>query len=131
MATSLSNLVDNLTEEIHKIKCKYCDCFLGYESVNDDLIKYKCLSCNKKYSNRLDEELKKKSKNTFKFFNNYINKFILMSRKGVYPYEYMDHWEMFNETTLPEKEEFYNNLTTGVLQMQIKCMEKEFINTLK
>ena len=38
---------------------------------------------------------------------------------------------MFNETTLPEKEEFYNNLTTGVLQMQIKCMEKEFINTLK
>ena len=131
MATSLSNLVDNLTEEIHKIKCKYCDCFLVYKSVNDDLIKYKCLSCNKKYSNRLDEELKKKSKNTFKFFNNYINKFILMSRKGVYPYEYMDHWEMFNETTLPEKEEFYNNLTTGVLQMQIKCMEKEFINTLK
>ena len=131
MATSLSNLVDNLTEEIHKIKCKYCDCFLGYKSVNDDLIKYKCLSCNKKYSNRLDEELKKKSKNTFKFFNNYISKFILMSRKGVYPYEYMDHWEMFNETTLPEKEEFYNNLTTGVLQMQIKCMEKEFINTLK
>ena len=29
MATSLSNLVDNLTEEIHKIKCKDCDCFLN------------------------------------------------------------------------------------------------------
>ena len=31
--------------------------------------------------------------------------------KGVYPNEYMDDWEKFNETTLkPEKEEFYNNL---------------------
>ena len=30
MATSLSNLVDNLTEGIHKIKCKDCDCFLEY-----------------------------------------------------------------------------------------------------
>ena len=33
-----------------------------------------------------------------------------MLRKGVYPYEYMDDWEKFNETTLPEKEEFYINL---------------------
>ena len=41
MTTSLSNLVDNLTERIHKIKCKYCDCFLEYESVKDNLIKYK------------------------------------------------------------------------------------------
>ena len=30
MTTSLSNLVDNLTEGIHKIKCKDCDCFLEY-----------------------------------------------------------------------------------------------------
>ena len=33
MATSLSNLVDNLTDGIYKVKCKYCDCFLEYESV--------------------------------------------------------------------------------------------------
>ena len=25
-------------------------------------------------------------------------------RKGVYPYEYMDDWEKFNEMLLPEKE---------------------------
>ena len=30
--------------------------------------------------------------------------------KGIYPYEYVDDWEKFNETLLPEKEEFYNNL---------------------
>ena len=47
---------------------------------------------------------------TFKLSNNDINKFLLLLRKGVYPYEYMDDWEKFNETTLPEKEEFYSNL---------------------
>ena len=49
-------------------------------------------------------------KSTFKFSNNDINKFIFLLRKGVYPYEYMDEWEKFKETTLPEKEEFYWNL---------------------
>ena len=90
MASSLSGLVDNLAEGIHKIKCKDCDCSLEYESVKDNLIKYKCLSCNKDYSNKIYEILKKKFKNTFKFPNKDINKFILLLRKGVYPYEYMD-----------------------------------------
>ena len=30
--------------------------------------------------------------------------------KGVYPYEYMDNWERFNEMSLPSKESFYSNL---------------------
>ena len=68
------------------------------------------MSCNKDYSSKLDEKLKKRLKNTFKFSNNDINKFILLLRKGVYPYEYIDEWEKFNETTLLEKKEFYNNL---------------------
>ena len=33
-----------------------------------------------------------------------------MLRKGVYPYEYMDNWERFSETSLPNKESFYSNL---------------------
>ena len=33
-----------------------------------------------------------------------------MLRKGVYPYEYMDDWEKLKETSLPEKEGFFNNL---------------------
>ena len=56
MATSLSNLVDNLTEGIHKIKCKDCDWFLKYQRVKSNLIKSKCLSCNKDYSNKIDKE---------------------------------------------------------------------------
>ena len=67
IASSLSNLVDNLSEWIRKIKYKDCDCFLEYESVKDNLIKYKCLSCNKDYSKKLDEELDKKFKDTLSF----------------------------------------------------------------
>ena len=71
------------------------------------MIKCKCLSYSKNYLNKLDEI---GFKNTFKFSNNYINKFIFLLRKVVYPYEYMDDWEKFNETSLPEKEEFYSKL---------------------
>ena len=78
MAISLSNLADNLTEGIHKIKCKDCDYFLEHKGFNDNLMKYKCLSYNKDYSNKIDEELKERLKNTFKFSNNGINKFILL-----------------------------------------------------
>ena len=38
------------------------------------------------------------------------NLFILLSRKGVYPYEYTDSWQRFDETSLPDKEAFYSNL---------------------
>ena len=49
METSLSNLSDNLTKEIHKIKCKNCASFLEYENVKYNLIKYKQLSSKKDY----------------------------------------------------------------------------------
>ena len=34
----------------------------------------------------------------------------MLLRKGVYPYEYMDSWERFDETSLPDKESFYSSL---------------------
>ena len=43
---------------------------------------------------------KRKRKNKFKFSNNDINKFILLFRKSVCPYEHMDDWGKINETTL-------------------------------
>ena len=46
----------------------------------------------------------------YEFCNGDIYKFILLLRKGVYPYEYVDSWERFNETSLPDKEAFYSNL---------------------
>ena len=85
MVRSLSNLVDNLAERIHKIKCNDCDYFLEYKSAM-------IIQTIERFSKKLDEELK----NTFKFSNNDINKFISLLRKCVYPYKYMDYWDKFN-----------------------------------
>ena len=48
--------------------------------------------------------------NSCKCSNHDNNKFILLLRKGVYPYEYTDDWEKFNETSSLEKEDFYSLL---------------------
>ena len=48
--------------------------------------------------------------NTYDFCKVDLNKFILLLKKGVYPYEYMDSWQRFDETSLPDKEAFYSNL---------------------
>ena len=34
----------------------------------------------------------------------------LLIRKGIYPYEYMDSWDKFKETSLPSIEKLYSNL---------------------
>ena len=101
-ASSLSNLLDNLVARICRIKWKDWDCFLEYKSLKDNLIKCKYPSkCNKDYSGKINIELKSWFKITFKFSNNNINQFILLFRKGVYLYKYMNAWEKFNETSLP------------------------------
>ena len=48
--------------------------------------------------------------NKCKFSSHDNNKFILSLSKGLYPYEYMDDWEKFEKTSLPEKEDFYSHL---------------------
>ena len=68
IASSLSNLVNNPSEGIYRIKCKYghddkkcekfgisnevCDCFLEYTNLKDDLIENICLCCNKNYQEK-------------------------------------------------------------------------------
>ena len=39
----------------------------------------------------------------YKFCMGNLNKFVLLLRKDVYPYEYMDSWEIFDETSSPPK----------------------------
>ena len=46
----------------------------------------------------------------YKFCYGNLNKFVLLFGKGVYTFEYMDNWERFNETLLPDKITFYSEL---------------------
>ena len=62
------------------------------------------LILEQKLLKQIDEVSKKRFKNRFEFSENDINKFILLLRKGVYPHEYMNDLEKFNQTALPEKQ---------------------------
>ena len=63
VATSLSNLVDNLSGRIHKLKCKNCNYFLEYKNLKSRLTEYNCSFCNKDFLIGLDRELKRRFKN--------------------------------------------------------------------
>ena len=39
-----------------------------------------------------------------------LNKSVLLLRKCVYPYEHMDSWERFDQTSLPDKKAFISKL---------------------
>ena len=80
-----------------------------YKIKNEKLL-LKCFNCNAYYKKKFNKDLIKKFRNTYGFCDNDINKFVLLLRKDVYPYEHVDNWEKFNETSLPNKEDFYSNL---------------------
>ena len=104
-------IVDNLSAGIHNNKCFDCKSNLDYVRItkNKKLL-LKCFNCNIYYKKKFNNDLIKKFKNTYSFCDNDLNKFVLLLRKGVYPYEYMDSWERFSETSLPSKEDFYSKL---------------------
>ena len=77
-----------------KIKLRFIDSFRFMGSSLDSLAK-----------NLTDEECK-----NMRWLYQEDDVFKLMQRKGVYPYEYMDSWERFEETRLPAKEAFHSKL---------------------
>ena len=110
MPSSLSKLVDNLLEGIHNNKCVDCNSCLDYIKIKKEKLLLKCFNCNTYYKKKFNKDLIKKFRNTYSFCDNNINKFVLLLRKGVCPYEYVDNCEKFDETSLPNKEDFYSNL---------------------
>ena len=69
------------------------------------------MNCNKNYQKQsFIKNFKKRFANGYAFSSHDTNETILLLRKGVYPFEYMDDWEKFNDTLLPKKEDFYSNL---------------------
>ena len=114
MNASLASLVDNLSE-INNKNCTKCmernkiksEC--QYIKHKDNRLIYKCKKCDD-ISTKPTNGLIEKFSNTYKFCNKGLNKFVLLLRKGVYPYEYMDSQERFDEIELPHQTEFYSEL---------------------
>ena len=110
MSTSLSILVNNLSDGLYKDKCKDCKSYLDYMSTKDDQLILRCLKCKMNYKKDFNKELINRFSSTYKFCNEDIDKFMLLLRKGVYLHECMDSCERFDETSLPNKEDFYSSL---------------------
>ena len=51
--------------------------------------------------------------------------------KDVYSHEYMDDWNKFNETSLPEKEDFYSHLNMEDSTDADYAHPKKFVMILK
>ena len=69
MATSLSKLVHNLTEDIHGDKCVDCKSYLSYMKVMDETLIFR-----DPYKKEINKELIERFASTYKFCNN--DKFI-------------------------------------------------------
>ena len=85
MASSLSDLVNNFSERVHSIKCKfghddkkceiceikynYFECFRECINFKNDLIEQKCLCFDKNYQRKFDEKLKERFFNAYKVSN--------------------------------------------------------------
>ena len=110
MSMPLSKLIDNLSEGLHNNKCADCESCLDYIKTKNEKLILKCFYCKQYYEKDFNKELIKRFASTYEFCHGNLNKFILLLRKGVYPYEYMDNWERFDEISLPNKESFYSNL---------------------
>ena len=106
MSTSLSNLVSNLSEGLYNNSCIDCKSCLDYMTTKDAQLIFRCFRCKKSSEKDFNKELIQRFANIYEFCNVDLNKFILLLRKGVYPYEYKDSWERFNETSLPDKKLF-------------------------
>ena len=76
----------------------------------DDQLIFRCFECKKNYQKDFNKDLINRFANTYEFCNKDINRFILLLRKEIYPYEYKSSWERLDETSLPNKEDFYSSL---------------------
>ena len=110
MSSKSSDLVDNLSE-IYKKEFKGCK---ERKKANEYaiLLDLKIINYITNAKNVKKRRLKpingliKRISNTHQFYNGDINKFVLLLRKGVYPYEYMDSWERYDEPSLKDKKNF-------------------------
>ena len=96
---------------INDEETKYRTGFSDSSRFMQDSLSYLVDNLSELKINKIDSDvLIKRFYNTYQLSDNDINKFKLLLRKGVYPYEYMDSCKRFNETELPSKDKFYSGL---------------------
>ena len=81
----------------------------NFVGVGDNSLEHKCEECIEIRHDSINVLINKFT-SIDKFCNADLNKFVLLVRKGVYPYEDMDSWKKFYETSIPTKEAFYREL---------------------
>ena len=84
MSSSLSKLVDNLSEGIHNNKCADCKSNIDYIKTKNEKLILECYNCKKRYRKKFNKELIKRYASKYEFCNNDLNKFVLLLRKGVF-----------------------------------------------
>ena len=104
---------------------KYMAFMLGNHLTFIDSFQFMSSSLDKLVSNLPKDDLIDTSK---VFKGKRLN---LMSQKGVYPYDFMDSFEKFNQTELPTKDQFYSILTINTLQMMNMTMLRKFGRPLR
>ena len=94
MTSSLSNLANNLSERIYKIRCTLN---IATIFLNIKILKMIWQNTNvyvvTKIINKFHEKSKELFLNTYKYSTEYNNKFISFLQKGIYPYENIDDWK--------------------------------------
>ena len=68
--------------------------------------------------NSLTKNLVRGGKKLFGFENYSELQYDLLTRKRVYPYEYVSSWDRFNETQLPPIDAFYSNLNMSSISKE-------------
>ena len=81
MSSSLSSLVDNLSEGLHNYDCTNCKSCLDYISAKDNQLIFKSTECSKNHKEHFNKDLIERFASIYEFCDRDINKFILLLRK--------------------------------------------------
>ena len=139
LSSSLDKLVNNLANKTQIIGCQHCprrgppNAILRHQDIahkGDNLKEFKHTVMNQTlpelFPNLYNNFKKKKA-----WKNLPPEAFQMLTRKGVYPYSYMDSFDKFAETQLPPKEAFENDLSKENISEEDYTFVKELWKVFK
>ena len=132
MNESLCTLVDNLSGLKNYCEKKSFDNIkITYKEINNDyIVNTRCKACLWRKDIKLSE-LVKNFPNTFNLCRGGVEKFPLLLRKGVYPYEYMKNISQFDEKELTTIDNFYNKLNSSGISTKDYSHAKKVLQFFK